>query len=81
MKSGNSPDFRDETAICFSYGRQMAMRTMNISLGGLKLGGIFDLRVDESMILDILKMARGDHAGEGSLAYIAYLLIRTYFFR
>lgn len=32
----------------------MTIRTMNISLGGLKLEANFDLRVGESMVLDIL---------------------------
>jgi hypothetical protein len=39
---------------CFRYGRKMSMRTMNINLGGLKLEANFDLRVGESMVLDIL---------------------------
>ena len=40
--------------ICFRYGRQMTMRTLNISLGGLKLEANFDLGVGESMNLAIL---------------------------
>lgn len=40
--------------ICFRYGRQMSMRTMNISLGGLKLEANFDLAVGESIDLAIL---------------------------
>jgi len=40
--------------ICFRYGRQMIMRTLNISLGGLKLEANFDLGVGESMDLAIL---------------------------
>jgi hypothetical protein len=45
-----------ETApiICFRYGRQMTMRTLNISRGGLKLEANFDLGVGESMDLVIL---------------------------
>ena len=43
-----------KTAICFRYGRKMTMRTMNISLGGLKLEANFDLGVGESMVSAIL---------------------------
>ena len=43
-----------KTAICFRYGRQMTIRTINISLGGLKLEANFDLRVGESMVFAIL---------------------------
>ena len=39
---------------CFRYGRQLTMRTLNVSLGGLKLEANFDLGVGESMNLDIL---------------------------
>ena len=120
--------------LCFRYGRKMTMRTMNISLGGLKLEANFDLRIGESMVFAILTngtriQCRGRilaieefknkvHArlcfahtsdmdfrklsdyldtlprGKGILlqkgviggllillAYIAYLIIRTYFFQ
>jgi hypothetical protein len=40
--------------ICFRFGRQMTMRTLNISLGGLRLEANFDLRVGESLNLAIL---------------------------
>lgn len=40
--------------VCFRYGREMTMRTVNISLGGLKLEANFDLGVGESMNLAIL---------------------------
>ena len=40
--------------ICFRYGRQMTMRTLNVSRGGLKLEANFDLGVGESMDLAIL---------------------------
>jgi len=40
--------------VCFRYGREMTMRTVNISLGGLKLEANFDLGVGESMELAIL---------------------------
>lgn len=40
--------------VCFRYGREMTMRTVNISLGGLKLEANFDLGVGESMDLAIL---------------------------
>jgi len=39
---------------CFRYGRQLTMRTLNLSLGGLKLEANFDLGVGESMNLGIL---------------------------
>jgi len=120
--------------ICFRYGRQMTMRTLNVSRGGLKLEANFDLGVGESIDLAILingtriqckgiilaieefrhkvqarlRFARiseddikklSNYLGSLSLrkgipfqrvvigglfilsAYIAYLLIRTYFFR
>jgi hypothetical protein len=41
-------------AICFRYGRQMSMRTINISLGGLKLEANFDLAIGESIDFAIL---------------------------
>jgi hypothetical protein len=40
--------------ICFRYGRQMTMRTLDMSLGGLKLEANFDLQVGESIDLVIL---------------------------
>ncbi len=40
--------------VCFRFGREMTMRTVNISLGGLKLEANFDLGVGESMDLAIL---------------------------
>ena len=40
--------------VCFRYGGQMTMRTLNISLGGLKLEANFDLRAGEAMDLAIL---------------------------
>ena len=40
--------------VCFRYGREMTMQTLNISLGGLKLEANFDLGVGESMDLAIL---------------------------
>ena len=40
--------------ICSRYGRQMTMRTLNISRGGLKLNANFDLGVGESLDLAIL---------------------------
>jgi len=127
----NFPRFAvTEPVICFRYGRQMAMRTQNVSLGGLKLEANFDLGIGESMDLAILTNGtrihcRGrilaiedfrnkvharlcfsrtsdmdlrklsdylDTLSRGSLpkwvigglfilsAYIAYLIIRTYFF-
>ena len=39
---------------CFRYGRQMTMRTLDISRGGLKLEANFDLDVGESLDLAIL---------------------------
>ncbi|MFX0199262.1 MAG: PilZ domain-containing protein [Candidatus Hodarchaeota archaeon] len=39
--------------ICFRYGMQMNMRTLDVSLGGLKLEANFDLLVGESMDLAI----------------------------
>jgi len=62
--SGKVPDIHDrrnfprfpvtEPVICYRYGRQMTMRTQNISLGGLKLEANFDLGIGESMDLAIL---------------------------
>ena len=43
-----------ELVICSRYGRQMSMRTQNISLGGLKVEANFNLGVGESMDLAIL---------------------------
>ena len=43
-----------KTVICSRYGRQMTMRTLDISLGGLKLEANFDLGVGESMNLSIV---------------------------
>jgi hypothetical protein len=43
-----------KTAICFRYGRQMSMRTIDISLGGLKLEANFDLMIGESIDFAIL---------------------------
>ncbi len=40
--------------ICFRYGRRMAMRALDISLGGLKLEANFDLGVGESLDFVIL---------------------------
>ena len=40
--------------ICFRYGRQMTMRTLNISRGGLKLEANLDLGVGEPLDLAIL---------------------------
>lgn len=40
--------------ICFRYGRQVTMRTLDISLGGLKLEANFDLRAGEPVNLGIL---------------------------
>jgi hypothetical protein len=40
--------------ICFRYGRRMAMRALDMSLGGLKLEANFDLGVGESLDLAIL---------------------------
>jgi RNA polymerase sigma factor (sigma-70 family) len=36
--------------VCFRYGKEMVMRTLDISLGGLKLEAPFDLGVGESMV-------------------------------
>jgi hypothetical protein len=41
-------------AICFRYGKQMSMRTIDISLGGLKLEANFDLAIGESIDFAIL---------------------------
>ncbi|MCK5554302.1 MAG: PilZ domain-containing protein [Deltaproteobacteria bacterium] len=43
-----------ELVICSRYGRQMSMRTLNISRGGLKLEANFELGVGESMDFVIL---------------------------
>ncbi len=43
-----------ETVVCSRYGREMTMRTLDISLGGLKLEANFDLGVGESMEFSIL---------------------------
>jgi len=43
-----------EPVICSRYGRQMTMRTLDISLGGLKLEANFDLGIGESMDFAIL---------------------------
>ncbi|UCE73011.1 MAG: PilZ domain-containing protein [Methanomassiliicoccales archaeon] len=40
--------------LCFRYGRQITMRTQNISFGGLRLVANLDLRVGESLDFDIL---------------------------
>jgi hypothetical protein len=40
--------------VCFRYGRRMTMRTLDISLGGLKLEAKFDLEVGESVDLTII---------------------------
>jgi hypothetical protein len=40
--------------VCFRYGKEMVMRTLDISLGGLKLEAPFDLGVGESMDFAIL---------------------------
>ncbi len=42
------------SVICSRYGRQMTMRTLDISQGGLKLAANFELRVGESMDFVIL---------------------------
>ena len=42
------------SVVCFHYGRRMTMRTLDISLGGLKLEANFDLEVGESVDLTIL---------------------------
>ena len=44
----------EKEVICFRYGRKMTMRTVNISLGGLKLQANCDLWVGESMDFSIL---------------------------
>lgn len=41
-------------AICFRYGKQMSMRTIDISLGGLKLEANFELAIGESIDFAIL---------------------------
>jgi hypothetical protein len=41
-------------AICFRYGKQMSMRTIDISKGGLKLEANFDLSIGESINFAIL---------------------------
>jgi hypothetical protein len=43
-----------ETAICYRYGRKMNMRTIDISLGGLKLEANFDLMIGEAIDFAIL---------------------------
>ncbi len=43
-----------ELVICSRYGRQMSMRTQNISLGGLKVEANFNLGVGESLDLAII---------------------------
>jgi hypothetical protein len=40
--------------LCFRYGRQISMRTQNISLGGVKLEACLDLSEGESFHFDIL---------------------------
>ena len=40
--------------ICLRYGRQITMRTQNVSLGGLKLEANLDFKVGESLDFDIL---------------------------
>jgi hypothetical protein len=40
--------------LCFRYGRQITMRTKNISFGGLRLEANLDLRTGESLDFDIL---------------------------
>ena len=44
----------EKKVICFRYGKKMTMRTVNISLGGLKLQANCDLWVGESMDFAIL---------------------------
>jgi len=39
---------------CFRYGRQITMRSQNISFGGLRLAANLDLRVGESLDFDIV---------------------------
>jgi hypothetical protein len=60
-KSRNIPEKRKfprfpvmKTAICYRFGRKMNMRTIDISLGGLKLEANFDLAVGEAIDLAIL---------------------------
>ena len=43
-----------ESVLCFRYGKRMTMRTLDISLGGLKLEANFDLGVGESIDFAIL---------------------------
>jgi hypothetical protein len=43
-----------EPILCFRYGREMTMRTLNIGFGGLKLEANFDLGVGESVDFSIL---------------------------
>ncbi len=43
-----------ELVICSRYGRQMSMRTQNISLGGVKVEANFNLGVGESLDLAII---------------------------
>ena len=112
------------SVICSRYGRQMTMRTLDISQGGLKLEANFDLTVGESMDLTILiegtrvrckgkilALEELNHTVQARLcfahpldfdfrklkgisfeksiiggmlilsAYIAYLIIRAYFFQ
>ena len=52
--------------ICFRYGKEMIMRTLDISLGGLKLEAPFDLGVGESMDFTILADGTRIH-GKGSI--------------
>jgi hypothetical protein len=40
--------------LCFRYGRQITMRTLNISQAGLKLEANLDLRPGEPLVFDIL---------------------------
>ena len=50
-----SPRFpATESILCSRYGRQMTMRTLNISQGGLKLEANFDLEVGEPIDFTIL---------------------------
>ena len=42
------------SVLCFRYGREMTMQTLNVSLGGLKLEANFGLGVGESLDLAIL---------------------------
>jgi len=49
------PRFSVTTPIlCFRYGRQITMQTLNISQGGLKLEANLDLRPGEPLYFDIL---------------------------